>query len=65
MVVFGLSLDGEKSLQLGVARVQGRVSPGQAWGGLGAERTHMGAVFGATYQQPGSPSEPLEGKLEG
>lgn len=47
-----------------VARVQEEVKAGRAWGRLGAERTQMG-VFGATYQQPGSPSKPLEGRLEG
>ena len=46
-----------------VARVQGRGA--QARHGEGLELSEpTGEVFGATYQQPGSPSEPLEGRLE-
>lgn len=34
---------------------------GWAWSWVRPDR----GVFGDTYQQPGSPSEPLEGRLEG
>lgn len=40
-------------------------SRGQGWAWDGAEQGQREDVFGATYQQPGSPSEPLEGRLEG